>query len=94
MGNMYFETADDDILRFYPFIGGEETEEEEDTIPAIDTDNDGVPDAWDLDNSTPAGYWTDADGCGRMWGDMNDDGELTSVDALMILQAVVGKIDL
>ncbi|MEA1865353.1 MAG: S-layer protein domain-containing protein [Euryarchaeota archaeon] len=94
MGNMYFETADDDILRFYPFIGGEETEEEEDTIPAIDTDNDGVPDAWDADNSTPADYWTDSDGRGRMWGDMNRDGKLTSADALMLLQAVVGKIDL
>jgi S-layer protein (TIGR01567 family) len=94
MGNMYFETADDDTLRFYPFIGGEETEEEDDTIPAIDTDNDGVPDVWDLDNSTPSGYWTDSDGRGRMWGDMNRDGKLTSADALMLLQAVVGKIDL
>ena len=94
MGNMYFETADDDILRFYPFIGGEETEEEEGTIPAIDTDDDGVPDAWDADNSTPADYWTDSDGRGRMWGDINGDGELTSADALMILQAVVGNISL
>ncbi len=93
MGNMYFKTADDDLLRFYPFIG-EETEEEEDTIPAVDSDNDGVPDVWDLDNSTPADYWTDSDGRGRMWGDMNGDGKLTSADALMILQAVVGKIDL
>ena len=94
MGNMYFKTADDDILRFYPFISGEETEEEEETISAADSDNDGVPDVWDLDNSTPADYWTDSDGRGRMWGDMNGDCELTSADALMILQAVVGKIDI
>lgn len=99
MGDMYFETADDDyVLRFYPFvehtIGGEEPAPPADTIPAIDTDNDGVPDAWDADNSTPAGYRTDPDGRGRMWGDMNGDGELTSADALMILQAAVGKINL
>ncbi|KAB3544140.1 MAG: hypothetical protein C5617_007375 [ANME-2 cluster archaeon] len=66
------------------------TEEEE--VP--DTDNDGVPDMWDLDNSTPAGYWTDSDGRGRMWGDMNGDCKLTSADALMLLHAVVGKIDI
>jgi hypothetical protein len=54
-----------------------------------DIDNDGVPNMWDLDNSTPADYWTDSDGRGRMWGDMNGDGKLTSADALMILQAVV-----
>nr|QNO47099.1 hypothetical protein ONOHIMFI_00025 [Methanosarcinales archaeon ANME-2c ERB4] len=59
-----------------------------------DIDNDGVPDMWDLDNSTPADYWTDSDGRGRMWGDMNGDGKLTSADALMLLQAVVGKIDI
>ena len=55
---------------------------------------DGVPDVWDADNSTPAGYWVNSDGIGRMWGDMNGDGRLTSVDALMILQAAVGKIEL
>lgn len=60
----------------------------------LDIDNDGVPDMWDLDNSTPADYWTDSDGRGRMWGDMNGDGKLTSADALMLLQAVVGKIDI
>ena len=59
-----------------------------------DIDNDGVPDMWDLDNSTPADYWTDSDGRGRMWGDMNGDGKLTSADALLLLQAVVGKIDI
>ena len=64
--------------------------EEED----LDIDDDGVPDIWDLDNSTPAGYWTDSDGRGRMWGDMNGDGKLTSADALLLLQAVVGKIDI
>jgi len=67
-------------------------EEEEEEIP--DTDNDGVPDMWDLDNSTPADYWTDSDGRGRMWGDMNGDCKLTSADALLLLQAVVGKIDI
>jgi S-layer protein (TIGR01567 family) len=99
MGDIYFKTADDDTaIRFYPFvkrtIGGEEPTPPADTIPAIDTDNDGVPDAWDADNSTPADYWTDSDGRGRMWGDMNGDGKLTSADALMLLQAVAGKIDL
>jgi hypothetical protein len=63
--------------------------EEED----IDIDDDGVPDIWDLDNSTPVGYRTDSDGRGRMWGDMNGDCKLTSADVLMLLQAVVGKID-
>ena len=41
------------------------------TEPNTDTDGDGVPDVWDLDNSTPTGYWTDPQGVGRMWGDMN-----------------------
>jgi hypothetical protein len=59
-----------------------------------DIDHDGVPDMWDSDNNTPADYWTDSDGRGRMWGDMNGDGKLTSADALMLLQAVVGKIDI
>jgi hypothetical protein len=59
-----------------------------------DIDNDGVPNMWDLDNNTPAGYWTDSDGRGRMWGDMNGDCKLTSADALLLLQAVVGKIDI
>ncbi len=64
--------------------------EEED----LDIDDDGVPDIWDLDNSTPVGYWTDSDGRGRMWGDMNGDCKLTSADALLLLQAVVGKISI
>ena len=59
-----------------------------------DSDGDGVIDILDWDNSTPSGYWTDFHGQGRMWGDMDGDGELTSADALMILQAAVGAIKL
>jgi len=62
------------------------------TIPAADADRDGVPDVWDADNSTLPGYRTDSDGSGQMWGDMNGDGVLTSVDALMILQAAADGI--
>ena len=63
-------------------------------IPDTDTDDDGVPNFWDMDNSTPTGYWTDPQGNGRMGGDMNGDGKLTSVDALMILQAAAEAISL
>ncbi len=63
-------------------------------INITDSDSDGVIDILDRDNSTPSGYWTDSHGRGRMWGDMNGDGELTSADALMILQAAVGAIKL
>ncbi len=63
-------------------------------ISITDSDGDGVIDILDWDNSTPSGYWTDSHGQGRMWGDMNGDGELTSADALMILQAAVGAIKL
>ena len=99
MGNIYFRTADDDTaIRFYPFvertIGGEEPTPPPETIPAKDTDHDGVPDVWDADNSTTLGYWVNSDGIGRRWGDMNGDGKLTSVDALMILQAAAEKINL
>jgi len=61
-------------------------------VNITDSDSDGVIDILDWDNSTPSGYWTDSHGQGRMWGDMNGDGELTSADALMILQAAVGAI--
>ncbi len=86
MGDMYFKTADDkSAIRFYPMV-------EHYTLSDVDSDGDSVPDEWDEEPDTPAGYWTDSDGRGRMLGDMNGDGELTSVDALMILQAAAGKI--
>ena len=98
-GGVKFNVADDDdTIRFYPFvertIGGEEPTPPPGTIPDTDTDRDGVPDVWDSDNSTPAGYWVNPQGIGRMWGDMNGDGWLTSVDALTILQAAAGNIGL
>ena len=104
MGNIYFRTADnggtgeDNRLRFYPFvertIGGEEPTPKPGTISDTDSDHDGVPDVWDADNSTQEGYWVNQQGIGRMLGDMNGDGKLTSADALMILQAAVGTINL
>jgi len=93
MGNLKFKVADSSTLRFYPmveYVIGEGVAEEP-KPPFPDTDGDGVPDSWDLDSSTPAGYWTDSRGRGRMFGDMNGDGKLSSVDALMILQYAVGK---
>lgn len=66
--------------------------EEGDSLP--DSDSDGVPDCWDLEDDTPAGYLTDSEGRGYHIGDVNHDGELTSVDAMMILQAIVGNIEL
>jgi len=59
-----------------------------------DSDSDGVPDYWDDEPGTPSGYLTDSDGVGYHIGDVNRDGELTSVDALMILQAIVKNIEL
>jgi hypothetical protein len=59
-----------------------------------DSDSDGVPDYWDDEPGTPSGYLTDSDGVGYRIGDVNRDGELTSVDALMILQAIVKNIEL
>ena len=95
MGDLYFKTADDlSAIRFYPFTKVTISEEEPDTIPAVDSDCDGVPDAWDEEPDTPADYYTDSHGQGRRWGDMNGDGKLTSVDALMILQAAAEAISL
>ncbi|CAD6494986.1 MAG: S-layer protein [Candidatus Argoarchaeum ethanivorans] len=92
MDELKFKVADSDTLRFYPFVECVIGEEPEPKPPYTDTDGDGVPDSWDLDNSTPAGYWTDSRGRGQMFGDMNGDGKYSSVDALIILQYAVGKI--
>jgi len=62
--------------------------------PWADSDSDGVPDCRDLEDDTPSGYLTDSEGRGYRIGDVNRDGELTSVDALMILQAIVKNIEL
>lgn len=59
-----------------------------------DSDSDGVPDYWDDEPETPSGYLTDSEGRGYRIGDVNRDGKLTSGDALMILQAIVGSIEL
>ncbi|MEA3281081.1 MAG: DUF3344 domain-containing protein [Euryarchaeota archaeon] len=59
-----------------------------------DSDSDGVPDYWDDELDTPPGYLTDSEGIGYHIGDVNRDGELTSVDAMMILQAIVKNIEL
>ncbi len=89
MGKIYFKTADNGTtLRFHPFGGASPDM----PVSVTDFDSDGVPYAWDEEPDTPAGYWTDSGGRGRMLGDMNGDGRLTSVDALMILQVAVGNI--
>lgn len=96
MEKMFFKVANNDTVRFYPFV--ERTirsavpAPEEEFIP--DSDGDGVPDLWDKEADTPAGYWVNSGGIGRKWGDMNGDDRLTSTDALMLLQAVAGKIGL
>jgi hypothetical protein len=59
-----------------------------------DSDSDGVPDYWDDEQDTPSGYLTDSEGRGYCIGDVNRDGTLTSVDAMMILQAIVKNIEL
>ncbi len=86
-----FKLAKEELKEKILYLPAEEVFEVEDGfIPSADTDNDGVPDAWDKELDTPAGRWVNQQGIGRMLGDMNGDGELTSVDALMILQAAVG----
>jgi S-layer protein (TIGR01567 family) len=99
MNKMYFKVADNDTVRFYPFVehtirGAVPAPEEEPEEPIPDSDGDGVPDLRDKEPDTPKGYWVNSDGIGRRWGDMNGDGKLTSVDALMILQAAAEKIDI
>jgi len=96
MKDMYFKVADNDTVRFYPFvertIGGVVPEPEEEDI--LDTDGDGVPDVRDKEPDTSRGYIVNSDGVGRKWGDMNGDGKITSVDALTLLQVAAGKIGL
>jgi hypothetical protein len=98
MKDMYFKVADNNTVRFYPYkvvtIEGAAAPEEPEEESILDTDGDGVPDLWDKEADTPAGYWVNSDGIGRSWGDMNGDGRLTSADALMLLQAAAGKIGL
>jgi S-layer protein (TIGR01567 family) len=96
--NIYFRIADENVLRFYPFVertirdtvppASEEPEEE-----LLDSDGDGVPDLRDKEPDTPHGYLVNPEGIGRMWG-MNGDDRLTSADALIPMQAVAGKIGL
>ena len=59
-----------------------------------DTDNDGVIDLLDQEDDTPPNSWVDRFGRVIMRGDINGDGQITSADALMILQAAAGAIDL
>jgi S-layer protein (TIGR01567 family) len=98
MKNMYFKVADNDTVRFYPYkvvtIEGVAASEEPAEDPILDTDGDGVPDFRDKEPDTPRGYLVNSQGIGRMWGDMNGDGKLTSADALTLLQAAAGKIGL
>jgi len=99
MEDMYFRVADNDTVRFYPFVertirGAVPAPEEPEEEPILDTDGDGVPDFRDKEPDTPRGYWVNSYGRGRMWGDMNGDDRLTSADALTLLQAAAGKIGL
>ncbi|MEA1870211.1 MAG: S-layer protein domain-containing protein [Euryarchaeota archaeon] len=97
MGDIYFKVADDNVLRFYPFVertirGAVSAPEEPEEESMLDTDGDGVPDLRDREQDTPRGYWVNSDGIGRKLGDMNGDGKITSADALTLLQAAAGKI--
>jgi hypothetical protein len=99
MKGMYFKVADNDTARFYPFAertirGAISAPEEPEEESISDGDGDGVPNLWDKEPDTPRDYWVNSDGIGRKWGDMNGDDRLTSADALMLLQAVAGKIGL
>ena len=104
MGDMYFRVADNDTVRFYPFVertirgtvpASEEPEEEPEEEESVsDADGDGVPNLWDQEPDTPRGYWVNPEGIGRKWGDMDGDDKLTSADALALLQAAAGKIGL
>ena len=101
-GNFDTDYADGDVIHYYTVFGNYtnttvytlNTAEGSHTMNItlnviLDSDADGVPDAWDAEPNTPVGYWTDSRGRGRLFGDMNGDGKLSSVDALMILQMAV-----
>jgi hypothetical protein len=105
MEDMYFRVADNDTVRFYPFVertineasgggGCDDICPPDEGYTINDNDRDGVPDIWDKEPSTSVGYWVNSQGIGRKWGDMNGDGKITSADALMLLQAAAGKIGL
>jgi len=73
MRNIYFMTADDPYaIRFCPLakrtIDDEEPTPPPKTILAIDSDGDGVPDAWDDGSKTPEGYWVNSRGIGGCGG--------------------------
>ncbi|GEM_PF-4154104 len=59
-----------------------------------DTDYDGVIDLLDQEDGTAPDSWVDRFGRAVMRGDVDCDGKLTSADALMILKAAAGAIDL
>jgi S-layer protein (TIGR01567 family) len=99
MKGMCFKVADNDTMRFYPFVehtirSAASVPEEPDEEFISDGDGDGVPDFRDKEPDTPRGYWVNSQGIGRRWGDMNGDGKLTSADALTLLQAAAEKIDM
>jgi S-layer protein (TIGR01567 family) len=87
---VFFEVTGPDEWRVTDYYAVEQPDES--LIPAKDSDRDGVPDAWDKEPDTPDDYRTDSDGRGQRWGDMNRDGRLTSVDAMMLLKMATGSI--